>query len=203
MTRPFAPGYHIPTDLLLKAYASGVFPMAESASEPEVFWVRPETRGIIPLDAFHVPRSLAKTLRRGVFEIRFDHDFEATIDACAEKRPERESTWINAPIREAYVQLRRLGHAHSVEAWREDRLVGGLYGASLGRVFFGESMFSRETDASKACLVALVERLNARGFTLLDTQFTTEHLKRFGAIDVPRAKYEAMLAEALSGTATF
>jgi leucyl/phenylalanyl-tRNA--protein transferase len=203
MTRPYAPGYRIPTDLLLKAYASGVFPMAESASDPEVFWVRPETRGIIPLDGFHVPKSLAKTLRKGLFDIRFDSDFEATIDACAEKREERTSTWINAPIRQAYVELHHMDHAHSVEAWRDDRLVGGLYGVSLGRVFFGESMFSRETDASKVCLVHLVERLKARNFVLLDTQFTTEHLKRFGAVDVPRAKYETMLAEALKGSATF
>lgn len=201
MTRPYAPGYRIPTDLLLKAYASGVFPMAESASDPEVFWVRPESRGIIPLDGFHVPKSLAKAVRKGVFDIRFDFDFEATIDACAEKRDARPSTWINGPIREAYVQLHGMGHAHSVEAWHEGRLVGGLYGVSLGRVFFGESMFSKETDASKICLVHLVERMRERGFALLDTQFTTEHLKRFGAVDVPRAKYEAMLAEALMGNA--
>lgn len=203
MTRPYAPGYRIPTDLLLKAYASGVFPMAESASDPEVFWVRPETRGIIPLDAFHTPKSLRKTIRKNRFQIRFDSDFEATIDACAEKREERRSTWINAPIREAYIQLHSMGRCHSVEAWHTDRLVGGLYGLALGRVFFGESMFSRETDASKVCLVALVERLNERGFALLDTQFTTEHLKHFGAVDVPRAKYEKMLAEALKGEALF
>ena len=203
MTRPYAPGYRIPTDLLLKAYASGVFPMAESASDPEVFWVRPETRGIIPLDGFHTPKSLRKTVRKNRFEIRFDSDFEATIDACAEKREERRSTWINAPIREAYTQLHRMGRCHSVEAWHADLLVGGLYGLALGRVFFGESMFSRETDASKVCLVALVERLNERGFALLDTQFTTEHLKHFGAIDVPRAKYEKMLAQALKGEAVF
>lgn len=203
MTRPYAPGYRIPTDLLLKAYASGVFPMAESAVDPQVFWVRPETRGIIPLDGFHVPRSLDKAVRRNLFDIRFDFDFEATIDACAERREERLSTWINAPIREAYVRLHRLGNCHSVEAWREDRLVGGLYGVSLGRVFFGESMFSKETDASKICLVRLVERLKERGFALLDTQFTTEHLKRFGAIDVPRGRYEKMLAEALKGETVF
>jgi leucyl/phenylalanyl-tRNA--protein transferase len=203
MSRPYAPGYRIPTDLLLKAYASGVFPMAESASDPEVFWVRPETRGIIPLDGFHIPKSLAKAMRKGRFDIRFDFDFEATIDACAEKREERRSTWINAPIREAYVLLHRMGNAHSVEAWHDGKLVGGLYGVSLGRVFFGESMFSKETDASKICLVHLVERLKARGFVLLDTQFTTEHLKRFGAADVPRGRYEAMLAEALKGEAVF
>lgn len=203
MTRPYAPGYRIPTDLLLKAYVSGVFPMAESAADPEVFWVRPEARGIIPLDGFHIPKSLAKTVRKGLFEIRFDHDFEATIDACAEQREERQSTWINAPIREAYVRLHEIGNCHSVEAWREGRLVGGLYGVSLGRVFFGESMFSKETDASKVCLVRLVERLKGSGFALLDTQFTTEHLKRFGAVDVPRGKYEKMLAAALKGEAKF
>ena len=204
MIRPYAPGaYRIPTELLLKAYASGVFPMAESAADPEVFWVRPETRGIIPLDRFHTPKSLRKTVRKGVFEIRFDFDFAATIDACAEKREERNSTWINAPIREAYIELHGMGYGHSVEAWRDNRLVGGLYGLALGRVFFGESMFSKETDASKVCLVHLVERLNERGFVLLDTQFTTEHLKHFGAIDVPRGKYETMLSDALKGEATF
>jgi leucyl/phenylalanyl-tRNA--protein transferase len=203
MTRPYAPGYRIPTDLLLKAYASGVFPMAESASDPEVFWVRPETRGIIPLDTFHIPRSLRKTVRQGRFEIRFDSDFAGVIDGCAESREERKTTWINQPIRQAYIGLFEQGHCHSVEAWRDGQLVGGLYGVTLGRVFFGESMFSRQADASKACLVHLVERLRERGFVLLDTQFTTEHLKRFGAIDVPRAKYERMLEEALEGEAVF
>jgi leucyl/phenylalanyl-tRNA---protein transferase len=203
MTRPYAPGYRIPPDLLLKAYASGVFPMAESANDPEVFWVRPETRGIIPLNAFHVPKSLRKTMRQHRFDVRFDTDFAGVIDGCAEFCAERETTWINAPIREAYIRLFDLGHCHSVEAWHGDRLVGGLYGVSLGRVFFGESMFSRETDSSKVCLVHLVERLNERGFALLDTQFTTEHLKRFGAVDVPRAKYERLLEEGLKGDAQF
>ncbi|PSJ60083.1 leucyl/phenylalanyl-tRNA--protein transferase [Kumtagia ephedrae] len=203
MARPFAPGHRIPTDLLLKAYASGVFPMAESSDDPEVFWVRPEARGILPLDAFHVSKSLRRTVRRHPFDIRVDTDFAGVIDACAETRAGRHSTWINAPIREAYVELNRIGHAHSVEAWREEKLVGGLYGVTLGRAFFGESMFSRETDASKVCLVHLVERLRARGFVLLDTQFTTEHLKSFGAIDVPRRKYETMLEEALRGAARF
>ena len=203
MSRPFAPGERIPTNLLLKAYASGVFPMADSADDPEVFWVRPETRGIIPLDGFHVPKSLAKVVRQGRFEIVFDRDFFGVIDGCAESRESRRSTWINGPIREAYGQLFEIGHCHTVEAWREGRLVGGLYGVSLGRAFFGESMFSRETDASKVCLVHLVERLRERGFVLLDTQFTTEHLKRFGAIDVPRRKYEKMLEEAITGNARF
>jgi len=204
MSRPHAPGQQrIPTDLLLKAYASGVFPMAENADDPEVFWVRPETRGILPLDGFHIPKSLARTIRRAPFDIRIDHDFAGVIDACAEERPERRSTWINAPIREAYIELNRIGHAHSVEAWQDGKLVGGLYGVRLGRAFFGESMFSRATDASKVCLVFLVKRLRERGFLLLDTQFTTEHLKRFGAIDVPRARYETMLAQALEANARF
>lgn len=203
MTRPYAPGYRIPTDLLLKAYASGVFPMAESASDPEVFWVRPETRGIIPLDTFHIPRSLGKTIRQGRFEIRLDSNFAGVIDACAEAREERRTTWINQPIREAYIELFKRGYCHSVEAWQEEKLVGGLYGVTLGRTFFGESMFSRQADASKVCLVRLVERLRERGFVLLDTQFTTPHLKRFGAIDVPRGKYERMLEEALKGEAIF
>ena len=203
MTRPYAPAYRIPPELLLKAYASGVFPMAESASDPEVFWVRPETRGVIPLASFHVPRSLRKLIKKNLFEIRFDSDFEAVIDACAEQREERTSTWINAPIREAYVRLHARGHCHSVEAWREGRLAGGLYGVKLGAAFFGESMFSFETGASKICLVKLVERLVERGFLLLDTQFTTEHLKRFGAMDVPRGRYEKLLQEAVKGEADF
>lgn len=203
MTRPFAPGQRIPTDLLLRAYASGVFPMAESADDPEIFWVRPESRGIIPLDRFHAPRSLMKTVRQGRFELRTDTDFAGVIEGCAEARSGRLSTWINQPIREAYAALFERGHCHTVEAWREGRLVGGLYGVTLGRAFFGESMFSREPDASKACLVHLVERLRTRGFVLLDTQFTTEHLKRFGAVDVPRAKYERLLEEALAGEARF
>ncbi|MCO5163402.1 MAG: leucyl/phenylalanyl-tRNA--protein transferase [Mesorhizobium sp.] len=201
MSRPFAPGERIPTDLLLKAYASGVFPMADSADDPEVFWVRPESRGIIPLDGFHVPKSLAKVVRQERFEIAFDRDFIGVISGCAESRDVRRSTWINGPIREAYGRLFALGHCHTVEAWRDGRLVGGLYGVSLGRAFFGESMFSRETDASKVCLVHLVGRLRERGFVLLDTQFTTEHLKRFGAVDVPRRKYERMLEEAIAGEA--
>ncbi len=201
MARPFAPGQRIPPELLLKAYATGVFPMADSADDPEVFWVRPETRGVIPLDGFHIPKSLAKTVRRAPFEIAFDRDFFAVIDACAEERDVRPTTWINGPIRQAYGQLFSLGHCHTVEAWRNGELAGGLYGVSLGRAFFGESMFSRATDASKICLVHLVERLRQRGFVLLDTQFTTEHLKRFGAIDVPRRKYEALLENAMTGEA--
>lgn len=203
MTRPYAPGYQIPTDILLRAYSTGVFPMAESASDPEVFWVRPEMRGVIPLDGFHLPKSLKKVIRQNRFDIRVDTDFAAVIDACSQERDERQSTWINAPIREAYVRLFELGHCHSVEAWRDGRLVGGLYGVKLGRAFFGESMFSYETDASKVCLAYLVDHLRDRGFVLLDTQFTTEHLKRFGAVDMPRGRYEKLLQEALKGDAVF
>lgn len=199
MTRPIAPGQRIPVDLLLRAYVTGVFPMSESANDPEVFWVQPEQRGIIPLDEFHVPKSLRKVVRSGHFDVRIDSDFEGVIAGCAEARDIRPSTWINAPIREAYGELFARGNCHTVEAWRDGRLVGGLYGVTLGRAFFGESMFSRESDASKVCLVHLVDRLRDRGFDLLDTQFTTEHLKRFGAIDVPRKRYELLLAEAMAG----
>lgn len=203
MTRPFAPGYRIPSDLLIRAYASGVFPMAEAADDPEVFWVRPETRGVIPLNGFHVSRSLAKTIRKHPFDIRTDTDFDGVLDGCAEPARGRKKTWINGPIREAYAELFSRGNCHTVEAWREGRLVGGLYGVSLGRAFFGESMFARERDASKVCLAFLVNHLKERGFELLDTQFTTDHLKRLGAVDVPRGRYERMLAEALSGEAKF
>jgi leucyl/phenylalanyl-tRNA---protein transferase len=203
MSRPFAPGYKIPPDLLLRAYATGVFPMAEAADDPEVFWVRPEMRGVLPLDEFHVPKSLAKAIRKQNFHIRRDYDFEAVIAGCAEPQPDRRSTWINGPIREAYLELFRRGHCHTVEAWHEDRLVGGLYGVTLGAAFFGESMFSRERDASKVCLAHLVEHLRERGFALLDTQFTTEHLKRFGARDLPRGRYEKLLDKALAGSAEF
>lgn len=203
MSRPFAPGYKIPPDLLLRAYATGVFPMAEGADDPEVFWVRPETRGVLPLGDFHTPKSLAKVVRQQRFEIRRNSDFERVIDGCAESRPGRRSTWINGPIREAYSELFRRGHCHTVEAWRNGELVGGLYGVTLGAAFFGESMFSHERDASKVCLVHLVEHLRERGFLLLDTQFTTEHLKRFGARDLPRGKYEKLLDEALKASATF
>lgn len=191
--------FHITPDLLLRAYASGLFPMADSADDPELFWVEPELRGVLPLDGFHVPRRLQRTIRRSPFEIRFNTAFDQVVASCAESVENRPSTWINSTIAELYGSLHRLGHAHSVEAWKDDQLVGGLYGVSLRRAFFGESMFSRATDASKICLVYLVERLRARGFVLLDTQFTTDHLKRFGVIDVPRENYAVMLARALEG----
>lgn len=189
----------ITPQLLLKAYSCGLFPMAESADDPELFWVEPELRGVIPLDRFHVPRSLAKVVRSGRFEVRMDSAFADVMDGCAAATADRPSTWINATIRRLYNDLFRLGHAHTVEAWRDNRLVGGLYGVSLGAAFFGESMFTRETDASKVCLVHLVNHLKQRGFRLLDTQFTTQHLKRFGAIDVPRHTYDSLLAAALEG----
>jgi len=188
----------ITPDLLLRAYSIGLFPMADSADDPELFWVEPELRGIIPLDDFHVSKSLAKTIRRAPFDIRFDTAFEDVMKGCAAPAPDRPTTWINARIRALYATLHDMGHAHSVEAWDGDELVGGLYGVSLGSAFFGESMFSRRTDASKICLVHLVEHLRTRGFKLLDTQFTTEHLKSFGAIDVPKARYEKMLARAIA-----
>ncbi|CAN7147193.1 leucyl/phenylalanyl-tRNA--protein transferase [Rhizobium sp. LjRoot98] len=188
----------ITPDLLLRAYSIGLFPMADSADDPELFWVEPELRGIIPLDDFHVSKSLAKTIRRVPFDIRYDTAFEHVMEGCAAPAPDRPTTWINAKIRSLYTTLHSMGHAHSVEAWENDELVGGLYGVSLGSAFFGESMFSRRTDASKICLVHLVERLRKRGFLLLDTQFTTEHLKNFGAIDVPKARYEKMLARAIA-----
>lgn len=188
----------ITPDLLLRAYSIGLFPMADSADDPDLFWVEPELRGVIPLDAFHVSHSLAKAMRRKPFDIRFNTAFEAVIGSCAEAVDNRPSTWINGRIRALYTTLHRMGHAHSVEAWEGEVLVGGLYGVSLGAAFFGESMFSRRTNASKICLVNLVERLRRGGFRLLDTQFTTEHLKGFGAIDVPKAQYEDMLARAVA-----
>lgn len=183
----------ITVDMLLRAYSAGLFPMADSADDPELFWVEPEIRGIIPLASFHVSKSLAKAIRRKPFEIRFNTAFEAVMAGCAAEAPDRPSTWINATIRKLYTELHQIGHAHSVEAWDGKELVGGLYGVSLGAAFFGESMFSRRTNASKICLVHLVERLRASGFVLLDTQFTTEHLKTFGAIDVPKQEYAKML----------
>ncbi|MEJ5079694.1 MULTISPECIES: leucyl/phenylalanyl-tRNA--protein transferase [unclassified Ochrobactrum] len=189
--------------MLLRAYATGVFPMAEEADDPEIFWVRPDKRGIIPLDGFHVPKSLQKTIRQAVFEIKLDSDFEGVIDGCANGSGERARTWINAPIREAYAKLFEVGHCHTVEAWHEGQLVGGLYGVTLGRAFFGESMFTRKRDASKVCLTYLVEHLKKQEFVLLDTQFTTAHLERFGAIEVKRKKYEVLLDEALQGNAIF
>lgn len=187
----------ITPELLLRAYSIGLFPMSDAADDPEIFWVEPEMRGILPLDAFHISKSLAKAVRKKPFDIRFDTAFDAVVEKCAEEAEDRPSTWINDTIKELYGALHKLGHAHSVEAWEGEALVGGLYGVSLGSAFFGESMFSRRTNASKICLVHLVERLKMRGFTLLDTQFTTEHLKTFGAIDVPKQDYLKLLDKAV------
>ncbi len=190
-------------DLLLRAYTIGLFPMAETAEDPELFWVDPERRGVIPLDAFRVPRSLRKVVRRGTFDIHVDRDFLGVLDGCAEITPKRRATWINSEIVRLYGELHRRGFAHSVECWRGGRMVGGLYGVSLGGAYFGESMFSRERDASKVALVHLVVRLIRGGFTLLDTQFVTPHLAQFGATEITRAAYRRQLARALEIPARF
>lgn len=187
----------ITPEIMLRAYAAGIFPMAEAADDPNLFWVEPELRGVIPLDRFHLPSRLARTVRADRFEIRVDRDFEAVIDACAEARSDRPDTWINGRIREIFGALFRLGHVHTVECWREERLVGGLYGLSLGGAFFGESMFHRETDASKVALVHLVARLRQGGYSLLDAQFQTSHLAQFGTQEVPRAAYRGLLERAI------
>ncbi|MEM1318291.1 MAG: leucyl/phenylalanyl-tRNA--protein transferase, partial [Pseudomonadota bacterium] len=166
----------ITPEVLLKAYASGIFPMADSADDPGLFWVEPDYRGIIPLDEFHTPKRLARTIRQEKFDLRINTSFERVVDLCAEEAPDRKETWINQRIRKLYSELHHMGHAHSVESWLDGELVGGLYGVSLGGAFFGESMFSRARDASKVALAHLVDRLNINGFTLLDTQFNTEHL---------------------------
>lgn len=180
-------------DLLLKAYALGVFPMAESRDDPDVFWVDPRRRGILPLDGFHISRSLARRLRRGGVDIAVNRDFRATLAGCAD-RPE---TWINDTIHDLYCALHDTGFAHSLEVRRDGRLVGGVYGVTLGGAFFGESMFSRETDASKIALAFLVDRLQQAGFVLFDTQFTTPHLRSLGGHEIPRATYHTLLSGAL------
>lgn len=193
----------ITPDVLLRAYACGIFPMSESADDPTIFWVEPEQRGIIPLDGFRVSSRLARTVRSDVFRVSVDTAFARTIAGCAAPQPGREDTWINGRIRDLYTALHRLGHCHSVEVWSGNDLVGGLYGVSLGRAFFGESMFHHARDASKVALVHLVARLIAGGYTLLDTQFVTEHLRSFGAMEVSRRHYRALLDEALKGVGDF
>lgn len=189
--------------MLLRAYAIGVFPMAEDREDPDLFWIDPRMRGVIDLDRFHVPRRLRRTLRNRTYRVTFDTDFEGVMDGCAESTDRRPRTWINDKILTLYTSLHRMEHAHSVEVWEGDTLVGGLYGVTLGGAFFGESMFSRRRDASKVALVHLVARLRAAGFTLLDTQFVTKHLERFGAVEIPRSEYRALLAEALNRHANF
>ncbi|NPU64393.1 leucyl/phenylalanyl-tRNA--protein transferase [Bradyrhizobium sp. 83012] len=191
----------ITPEVLLRAYACGIFPMAESADDPTLFWVEPELRGVIPLNGFRVASRLARTVRSDAFTVTVNQAFKAVMDGCAEPQPGREDTWINRRIRELYSGLYALGHCHSVECWQDGELVGGLYGVSLGRAFFGESMFHRTRDASKVALVHLVARLITGGFELLDTQYVTEHLKTFGAVEIPRRRYTVLLEKALQGPA--
>jgi leucyl/phenylalanyl-tRNA--protein transferase len=181
-------------DLLLRAYSIGVFPMSDSRDAADVFWVEPRRRAILPIEGFRMSRSLRKTIRSGSFRVTADAAFEEVVRSCAE----REETWINAQIEESFAELHRLGHAHSIECWQDERLVGGLYGVKLGAVFFGESMFSVERDASKVALAWLVARLKVGGFRLLDCQFMTEHLRSLGAIEITQPDYVALLSAALS-----
>jgi leucyl/phenylalanyl-tRNA--protein transferase len=193
----------ITPEVLLKAYACGIFPMAESAEDPALYWIEPERRGVIPLDRFHVSDRLARTVRADRFTVMVDRDFDAIIDGCAEPGPGRSRTWINARIRNLYRKLYERGDCHTVEVYENHELVGGLYGVSLGRAFFGESMFHRARDASKVALVHLVARLKAGDYRLLDTQFVTEHLRTFGAVEVTRPAYHKLLDAALVGEGQF
>lgn len=197
MSLPSNEPIEITPNVLLKAYSCGIFPMAESAEDNALYWIDPEERGILPLEGFHLPRSLKRTIRQAPFEIRVDTAFNEVVGKCAEPGAGRGSTWINDRIRGLYAALHEMGHCHSVEAWADDELVGGLYGVRQGGAFFGESMFSRRTDASKVALAYLVARMITGGFTLLDTQFVTKHLERFGAIEIPRPSYQKRLASAL------
>jgi len=183
---------------LLDCYRRGVFPMADSRDDPRVFLMDPDERGIIPLDGLHVSRSLSKFMRKMDFTVTYDRAFATVISKCAEAAPDRKNTWINAGIEYLYTGLHDQGNAHSVEVWEGCEIVGGLYGVSIGGAFFGESMFSRQTNASKVALVKLVERLNAAGYALLDTQFLTDHLQTMGAIEIPRSDYQALLKKALA-----
>ena len=193
----------ITPQVLLKAYSVGVFPMAESADDPSLYWIEPDERGVLPLNEFHISRSLKKSVRHAGFEIRVDSAFEQVITRCAEKTGERKETWINARILRLYSQLHKMGCCHSVETWRNGELVGGLYGVRLGAAFFGESMFARATDASKVALVHLVARLNFGGFKLLDAQFVNDHLKQFGCYKVPKKEYRPILDAATEADADF
>lgn len=186
-------------DLLLHAYSAGVFPMAEHRDDPEVFWVDPKRRGILPLDGFRMSRSLAKRIRNGGFSITVNRDFAAVVDGCAD----RAETWINEEIRTRYQELHQMGNAHSLEVWQDDALVGGTYGVSLGAAFFGESMFSRQRDASKVALAYLSDRLVQAGYVLCDTQFLTPHLASLGGIEIPRGRYQALLRDAIQQDADF
>jgi leucyl/phenylalanyl-tRNA--protein transferase len=193
----------ITPEVLLKAYACGIFPMAESAEDPTLYWIEPEQRGIIPLNAFRVSKRLARTVRTTPYTVLINRDLEAVIDGCAQEKAGRTRTWINARIRALYSGLAERGHCHSVEVYDGATLAGGLYGVSLGRAFFGESMFHHKRDASKIALVHLVARLNAGGFTLLDTQFVTDHLRQFGTVEVERQEFHRLLEPALACEADF
>jgi leucyl/phenylalanyl-tRNA--protein transferase len=193
----------LPPEVLLGAYAQGYFPMAEERTDTDVFWLNPEERGVIPLDTFHLPRRLARTLRATTWRMTVDTAFARVIGLCAELDRQGGKTWINSLIETSYCNLHRLGHAHSVEIWDGEELVGGLYGVSLGAAFFGESMFSLAADASKIALAHLVARLKVGGFVLLDTQFVTDHLKQFGAVEVGRARYQEMLRVAIEAQGDF
>ncbi len=193
----------ITPQVLLKAYSCGIFPMAESADDPALYWIEPQHRGILPLRSVHVPRRLARTVRSEVYDVRIDTDYDGVIEGCAAERAGRRSTWINSRIRALYRELFRLGHCHTVEVWDEERLVGGLYGVALGGAFFGESMFSYARDASKVALVHLSARLIVGGFTLLDTQFVTDHLRQFGTVEVDRDEFHRQLDGALKHTGDF
>jgi leucyl/phenylalanyl-tRNA--protein transferase len=193
----------ITPELLLQAYRIGVFPMGERRDDPKLYWLDPRLRAVLPLDGFHLPKRLARTMRQGIFEVTADSAFDEVMRACAEPRPGHPESWINEPILALYGDLFARGHAHSIECRHEGRLVGGLYGVSVGAAFFGESMFSRERDASKVALVHLVARLIKGGFRLLDCQFMTEHLRSFGALEVPREDFRVRLADAVDRTASF
>jgi leucyl/phenylalanyl-tRNA--protein transferase len=188
----------ITPELIVRAYSAGIFPMAEDATDENLFWVSPEERGIIPLDGFHASKSLRKAMRQTTWQIRVDTDWDGIVEGCATVGEDRHTTWINGTIRAVYGELFRQGVAHTVEVWDGPALIGGLYGLSIGAAFFGESMFHRRTDASKMAMAHLVARLNAGGFRLLDTQFLTDHLASLGGIEIPRADYEDRLADALS-----
>ena len=193
----------ITPELLLQAYRIGVFPMGERRDDPKLYWLDPRLRAVLPLDGFHLPKRLARTVRSGIFEVSADTAFIETMRACAEPRPGHPESWINDPILDLYGELFARGHAHSIECRRNGELVGGLYGVSVGATFFGESMFSRERDASKVALVHLVARLINGGFRLLDCQFMTEHLRSFGAVEIPRDDFRALLADAIDRPARF
>jgi leucyl/phenylalanyl-tRNA--protein transferase len=195
--------FEITPQVLLKAYSCGIFPMAESADDPALYWIEPQQRGVLPLDKLHIPRRLLRTVRSTPFTIKIDTDYEAVIEGCAKPRPGRMSTWINARIRALYRDLFRLGACHTVEVWNGDEIVGGLYGVALKSAFFGESMFSTERDASKIALVHLIARLMQGGFTLLDTQFVTDHLRQFGTVELDRSSFQAQLEIALQKDANF